>query len=57
MIKIENINPRAQKRGRPRIEEMADTIEAAKPWIALGMSRRTWYRRQREKADKEKNGK
>ena len=25
------------------------TIEAKKPWLKLGMSRRTWYRRQAEK--------
>ena len=35
--------------GRPRIEDRARTIEARKPWLALGMSRRTWYRRQAEK--------
>lgn len=32
------------KRGRPRIGETRD-----KPWIAAGMSRRTWYRRKAEK--------
>lgn len=26
------------------------TKEAEKPWVALGMSRRTWYRRQKGKA-------
>ena len=31
------------KRGRPRIGEQRD-----KPWIAAGMSERTWYRRQSE---------
>jgi hypothetical protein len=35
-------------RGRPRIEDRDKTIEARKPWEALGMSRRTWYRRQKE---------
>ena len=34
------------KRGRPLIEEKANTLAALKPWEALGMSRRSWYRRQ-----------
>lgn len=33
------------KRGRPRIEDRHKTIEAQKPWLALGMARRTWYDR------------
>jgi hypothetical protein len=37
------------KKGRPRIEDRAKTIEARQPWLKLGMSRRTWYRRQAEK--------
>jgi hypothetical protein len=37
------------KKGRPRIEDRARTIEVLKPWLKLGMSRRTWYRRQAEK--------
>jgi hypothetical protein len=37
------------RRGGPRIEDRARTIEARKPWLKLGMSRRTWYRRQAEK--------
>jgi hypothetical protein len=37
------------RKGRPRIEDRAKTIEARKPWLALGMSRRTWYRRQAER--------
>ena len=37
------------KTGRPRIEDRAKTIEARAPWLKLGMSRRTWYRRQAEK--------
>jgi hypothetical protein len=39
---------RAPKKGRPRIEGRAKTIEAKKPWLKLEMSRRTWYRRQAE---------
>jgi hypothetical protein len=35
-----------RKRGRPLIEERGNTLEALKPWDALGMSRRSWYRRQ-----------
>ena len=38
------------KTGRPRIEDRAKTNEARKPWLKLGMSRRTWYRRQAEKS-------
>ena len=37
------------RKGRPRIEDRATTIEAKKPWLKLGMSRRTWYRRQAER--------
>ena len=37
-----------RKKGRPRLEDKARTIEARAPWRALGMSRRTWYRRQKE---------
>ena len=37
-----------RKTGRPRIEDRAKTNEARKPWLALSMSRRTWYRRQAE---------
>jgi hypothetical protein len=36
------------RKGRPRIEDRANTNEARKPWLKLGMSRRTWYRRQAE---------
>jgi hypothetical protein len=38
----------ARRKGRPRIEDRANTIEAKKPWLKLEMSRRTWYRRQAE---------
>jgi hypothetical protein len=38
-----------RKTGRPLTNDRAKTIEAKKPWLALGMSRRTWYRRQAEK--------
>lgn len=41
----------ARKTGRPRIEDRANTIEARKPWVKAKMSRRTWYRRQKEKGD------
>lgn len=36
------------KLGRPRIEVRSETIEAKKPWLALGMSRASWYRRRAE---------
>jgi hypothetical protein len=39
---------RAPKKGRPRIEDRAKTIEAKKPWLKLKMSRRAWYRRRAE---------
>lgn len=31
--------------GRPRLEDRDKTIEATKPWLASGMSRRTWFDR------------
>jgi hypothetical protein len=37
--------------GRPLDKDRGKSIEAQKPWLALGMSRRTWYR-QRAKAKK-----
>ena len=36
--------------GRPRVEDRAATVEAQAPWVALGMSRRTWYRRRKRSA-------
>lgn len=36
------------KRGRPRIGDPPP----AKPWLDLGMSERTWYRRQAEERRK-----
>jgi len=33
--------------GRPRIGEEDKTIEAQKPWKAMGVSRSTWFRRHR----------
>lgn len=33
---------------RPRLEDRDKTITANAPWKALGMSRRTWYRRRAE---------
>jgi len=33
--------------GGVRIEDRSKTHEAMKPWVALGMSRRTWYRRKK----------
>lgn len=38
-----------RKRGRPRLEVVSKTLRATKPWLELGMSERTWYRRQAEK--------
>mgnify|MGYP001564064011 CR=1 FL=1 len=47
--------PRETKRkaGRPLDSEKDNTLTATRPWKALGMSRRTWYRRQAEKRAKE----
>jgi hypothetical protein len=48
-VKVEKIikaGPR--KIGRPRIEDRAKTLTATEPWKAAGMSRRSWYRRQRD---------
>lgn len=42
------------RRGAPRVEDRNKTIEHRKPWIKLGMSRRTWYRRKREKEQRRK---
>ena len=36
-------------RGRPRIERRHKTLKALKPWVAKGMSQRTWFRRQAER--------
>jgi hypothetical protein len=40
-----------RKTGRPRIEDRDKTLAATKPWLALGMSERTWFRRQAEKRE------
>ncbi len=40
-----------ENRGRPRRFEYNEAIEAARPWEAEGMSRRTWYRRRAEDRD------
>jgi hypothetical protein len=37
------------KRGRPLNSERDKTLTAQKPWVAAGMSRATWYKRQAEK--------
>ena len=49
MIKVQNIKA-APKKGRPRIEDKGKSFEATKPWLALGMSRRTWYSRRKEQS-------
>lgn len=30
---------------RPRAEYLANSITKAEPWVAMGISRATWYRR------------
>jgi hypothetical protein len=37
-----------RKTGRPLMADRHLTNEARKPWVAKGMSRATWYRRQAE---------
>jgi hypothetical protein len=44
------------RKGRPRIEDRANTIEARKPWLKMEMSRRTWYRRQAEQRARSTSG-
>jgi hypothetical protein len=33
----------------PRADYEARSVEQTKPWVALGISRRTWYRRNRQR--------
>jgi hypothetical protein len=46
--------PTVVRRGRARLEHRGLTIAATKPWLKLGMSERTWYRRRREKRASER---
>jgi hypothetical protein len=46
---MESAAPKKKAGGRPRIEDRDKTNEAKKPWLTLGMSRASWYRRQAEK--------
>ena len=41
---------KAARRGRPRLEETAQTLTAQKPWEKMTppMSRATWYKRQKD---------
>ena len=43
----------ARPAGRPRIGRTIETLAAGKPWLAGGMSRSTWFRRQRERRIRE----
>jgi len=38
------------KAGRPLDSQKHTTLTATKPWVAEGMSRRTWYRRRADGA-------
>lgn len=40
-----------QKVGRPRVEDKDKTLEATKPWLALDMSRATWFDRKRKRKE------
>ena len=48
--------PREAKRktGRPLAKDADKTLGKLRPWVALGMSESTWYRRQAEQRAKEK---
>jgi uncharacterized protein (DUF2384 family) len=39
-----------RKSGRPLDSQKHTTLTATKPWVAEGMSRRTWYRRRKAEA-------
>jgi hypothetical protein len=43
--RLKNNARRRAKRGRTRAEYLAASVERAQPWIAEGMSRRSWYRK------------
>lgn len=40
--------PARPRRGRPRLEDIGQTLTRTKPWAKLGMSQSTWYRRKAE---------
>jgi hypothetical protein len=42
--------PAAARAGRPKKGAEGDTLSAQKPWEKEGVSRVTWYRRQKESA-------
>lgn len=46
---IVSIHP---SRGRPLTEDRSQSIEARKPWLALGIKRRAWYYRKAKEAPK-----
>lgn len=39
--------PKKGTGGRPRVGDVKDILSHTKPWVALGMSQSTWYRRKR----------
>ena len=45
MARVQAPRPLEAKRGRPLDVDKAKTLMATKPWVAAGLSRRTWYRR------------
>ncbi len=42
--RLKALQPKS-RRGRPKAGKEASTVEARKPWVAMGISRPTWYRR------------
>ncbi len=44
-----------KNRGRPLAKDAHLSNERQQPWVAAGMSRRTWYRRQAKQREKEKS--
>jgi hypothetical protein len=48
LVELQHIAPITRKIGRPRLEDQGKTLKALKPWLAAGMSRSTWFNRQRD---------
>lgn len=46
----DSVKRQPAKPGRPLDSAKDDTLTATKPWLAAGISRRTWYRRRAETA-------
>ncbi len=40
------------KRGRRLFKDRHKSFEALQPWLALGMSKSTWFRRRRQRRER-----